>query len=52
MMTGTEMTTNATSTPARLLRLSLGQWLVGLAGHQRRHNWQAQQAKRTVLGDF
>jgi hypothetical protein len=29
----------------RLLRLSLGQWLEGLSGHQRRHLWQAAQVK-------
>ncbi len=41
-----------TSPVTRLLRLSLGQWLVGLAGHQRRHMWQAEQVKKTLLGDF
>ena len=41
-----------TSPVTRLLRLSLGQWLIGLAGHQRRHMWQAQQAKKMVLGEF
>lgn len=30
----------------RLLRLSLGQWLKGLSGHQRRHIWQATQVKK------
>jgi hypothetical protein len=33
----------------RLLRLSLGQWLIGLAGHQRRHLWQAEGVKRKLL---
>lgn len=31
-----------------LLRLSLGQWFALLAGHQRRHLWQAGQVKRRV----
>ncbi len=30
-----------TSPVTRLLRISLGQWLRGLSGHQRRHLWQA-----------
>ncbi len=29
----------------RLLRISLGQWLHALSGHQRRHLWQAAQVK-------
>jgi len=41
-----------TSPVTRLVRLSLGQWLAGLAGHQRRHLWQAQQVKKAVLGEF
>lgn len=32
----------------RLLRLSLGQWLKGLSGHQRRHIWQAAQVKKEL----
>ena len=32
----------------RLLRLSLGQWLNGLSGHQRRHIWQAAQVKKEL----
>lgn len=39
-----------TSPVTRLLRLSLGQWLAGLAGHQRRHLWQARQVKTELLG--
>ncbi len=35
-----------------LVRLSLGQWLLGLAGHQRRHMWQAEQVKEKILGEF
>ncbi len=30
----------------RLLRISLGQWLRALSGHQRRHLWQAAQVKK------
>ncbi|UCC71510.1 MAG: DinB family protein [Gemmatimonadota bacterium] len=33
----------------RLIRLSLGQWLAGTAGHQRRHLWQAAQIKKELL---
>ena len=33
-----------------LIRLSLGIWLGGLAGHQRRHLWQAEQVKARLLG--
>jgi hypothetical protein len=33
----------------RLIRLSLGQWLAGMAGHQRRHLWQAAQVKKELL---
>lgn len=32
----------------RLLRLSLGQWLDGMSGHQRRHLWQAAQVKKDL----
>lgn len=32
----------------RLLRLSLGQWLDGMSGHQRRHLWQAAQVKQDL----
>jgi hypothetical protein len=35
-----------TSPVTRLLRLSLGLWLQGLAGHQLRHLWQAEQVRR------
>lgn len=38
-----------TSPVTRLVRLSLGQWLAGLAGHQRRHLWQARQVKTELL---
>ncbi len=34
-----------------LLRLSLGQWFALIAGHQKRHLWQAGQVKREVVGD-
>ena len=34
----------------RLLRLSYGQWLALLSGHQKRHLWQAAQAKTVVSG--
>jgi len=38
------------SSPAsRFLRFSLGQWLAGLSGHQRRHLWQAQRVKDELL---
>jgi hypothetical protein len=32
-----------------LIRLSLGTWFDGLAGHQRRHLWQAEQVKARLL---
>ncbi len=32
----------------RLLRLSLGQWFYGMAGHQRRHFWQARQVRQRL----
>jgi hypothetical protein len=35
---------------SRLIRLSLGQWLRGLAGHQLRHLWQAEQIKKRLAG--
>lgn len=41
--------TKVTSAVTRLIRLSLGQWFAGLAAHQRRHLWQAEQAKSRVL---
>ena len=31
-----------------LLKISLGQWLNAMEGHQRRHLWQAQEAVRSV----
>ncbi len=34
----------------RLLRLSLGQWLALLAGHQKRHLWQAARVKWELSG--
>lgn len=34
-----------TSPVTRLLRISLGQWLRALSGHQRRHLWQVAQVK-------
>lgn len=39
-----------TSPVTRLIRLSLGQWLEGLAGHQRRHLWQAEQLRAELSG--
>ncbi|NIR46787.1 MAG: DinB family protein [Gemmatimonadetes bacterium] len=38
----------AASPVTRLLRLSLGQWLKLLAGHQKRHLWQARQVKKRL----
>ena len=35
----------------RLVRLSLGQWLASMGGHQRRHLWQASRVRERVLGD-
>jgi hypothetical protein len=31
-----------------LLKLSLGQWLKSMEGHQRRHLWQAREALKRV----
>jgi hypothetical protein len=31
-----------------LIRLSLGKWLEGMAGHQRRHLWQAERVKQAL----
>ena len=39
-----------TSPANRLIRLSLGQWLRGIAGHQERHFDQAWRARQDVLG--
>ena len=38
------------SAAARVLRISLGQWLKELGGHQRRHLWQASQVRGRVEG--
>ncbi len=40
-----------TSPASRLVRLSLGQWLDLISGHQERHLWQARTVRRALGGD-
>ena len=49
LASGVDLARTKVASPAMsLLKLSLGQWLNSMEGHQRRHLWQAREAVRRV----
>jgi len=49
LASGVDLARTKVASPAMsLLRLSLGQWLKSMEGHQRRHLWQAREALKRV----
>ena len=49
LASGVDLARTKVASPAMsLLKLSMGQWLASMEGHQRRHLWQAREAVRRV----
>jgi hypothetical protein len=49
LASGIDLARTKVPSPAMsLLKLSVGQWLASMEGHQRRHLWQAREALKRV----